>query len=319
METREMNFFDLCKAIVQAVIGLFVRLGVLIAAMLRITCRIWWIVLSLTAIGIAAGLYYSRPSNRIYPVNATVVLNGPTADAVKECFEGLSNVPIGMKSQSLQQRLGLTEEEAADVSNFCTFYAIDCLHDGTVDYIDYKGSVSPSDTVNTRATNILALQFRTKHLDNIPHIEACLTDYLNRQPQFCAAFERNRSEQVRQARFDDEQIEKLDSMITAFYQGAAMPQLQFDRWNTNMVIGKHEIQLFLDDVEEFFEHKIARSKLFVYCTAPIVLRDHFIASGAPINGRVKCTAIGLLLGWILGCIIACLIERRKDIARWLKK
>ncbi len=243
-------------------------------------------------LGTAAGIYYSRPANKIYKVRAVATLNGPSVNEVKNFYESLHE-------------------------DFNAYYVIDCLNDGVADYTDYDRKNSLTDTTRVVMKDQIAFQFTISNRKQIPLFEERIMYYLNTNPQFVDEYQVYKKHADRQYRFDCEQVDKLDSMTTAFYANANVSQIHSNAWELTM--GRKEIVLPLKSIEVFMEHKAARDSRYALTTAPVVLHGHFEPMHKAINGRKKCTAVGLIAGWLLGCLIAFLLDERQRILQWLKQ
>jgi hypothetical protein len=85
-----------------------------------------------------------------------------------------------------------------------------------------------------------------------------------------------------------------------------------------MVLGRREIDLFLEDVYlEMRESEYVNARLTV-ATAPVVLQSHFVINPLAVNGPWKMSAIAIVVGWLLGLMVAGLVENRKRILAWLQ-
>ena len=84
-------------------------------------------------------------------------------------------------------------------------------------------------------------------------------------------------------------------------------------------MGRKEIRLPLRSIEEFMENKAKRDSRYALVTAPVVLHGHFEPARKAVNGRLKCMATGLIVGWLLGCLIAAFFDERQRIIRWLRQ
>ena len=321
-EEREMNFFDLCKVCFDG-IGRGIKACIqFLGALIRLTYRQWWVVLIVIAAVLTCVNIYTRKDNRIYKVDAVTILNGPTVELTQEKIKRLS-MQVGPKinaQQNMVELLGLPWEEVEHVSHLQTFRVIDCLRDSVADYIDYDGKSSPLDTVCKQMPDRLCIQYRTKTPQNIAVIEEALMNYLNSDPAMQAAFQAKQQILAREVEFTKKQVEKLDSLTSAFYfeQGTGM-QAQGARSKEGIVLGRREIKLFPGAVHGEYKHYQKLAYMQAFCTAPVVLEDHFIVHPAAVNGRFKMNVIGLFLGWLIGCLIAALVENRKAISSWLKQ
>jgi len=316
---HEMNLWDVCKSIARGIADTGKALLRLLANMIRLTYRFWWITGITIAIAIACSLYYTRESNRRYKATAIVCINGPAVSEVQNWYEALEqNFPAHMtEEQTLISRLGLDAEQAAALSHFRSFRVIDCMHDGTADYVDMKNRNNGTDTLQVRMEDQLALQFQTKDPKHLHQAEEAIMAYLNSNPQFQESFRQYHANATRQWQFDRQQIEKLDSLTSLFYQAASGIQTQTP--SVNMAMGKREVVLFLDDIEEYFHRKDLRDHRYTLCTAPLTLQGHFVAAPRAVNGPLKCLALALIIGWCIGCILALMWEKRKQISAFLKQ
>lgn len=321
-EEREMNFFDLCRVCFNG-IGRGITACIQFAGtLIRLTYRQWWVVLIVLVLVLTCVNIYTRKDNRIYKIDAVAILNGPTTELTQEKIKRLS-FPVHPKinaQQNLVELLGLPWEEVKHISHLQTFRVIDCLHDSVADYIDYDRKSSPLDTVCVQMPNRLCIQYRTTTPQNAALIEKALLNYLNSDEAMQAAFQTKKLILDREVEFAKNQVEKLDSLTSAFYfeQGTGM-QAQGARSKEGIVLGRREIKLFPGAIHGEFRHYQKLAYLQAFCTAPVVLEDHFAVHPAPVNGRIKWNVIGLVIGWLLGCLIAALVENRKAILSWLKK
>lgn len=320
MEQREMNLFDFCKAVVRGIGAAILWLVYRIGDMIRLTYRQWWVVLIVVALCIAAALYYARPSNRMYEVNAIATLNGVSNEMVRYEFEAIGKTHPSFTQQNTATLLDVDPTIANALSHFTAYNVIDLLADSTVDMVDYQQRAPRMDTLYVHMTNKLALQFRTKAPNELLKAETAILHYLNSRPYFQALFADYRAQAEREARFHTQQIEKLDSLTSLFYyaQGNAS-QMQCDPWENGMILGRREVGLFLEDVYiEMRERERAGARLAV-CTAPVVLQSHFVLEPRAVNGPLRMTAMAIVLGWLLGLIVAAIVDQRRQIADWLKK
>ena len=317
MENKEMNFFDLCAMVGRWIGQAWTACCQLLAHMLRMTYRYWWVVCTLMVLAIAAAMYYTRPANIAYKVNAVALLNGPSIQQFDQRYTSLLAKQMLPEDAAVAQ---LMEEQK--VYGFSSYRVIDCLHDGVADYVDYKGKVSPLDTTNVQMNDRIGLQFciKTRNLEYVPMIEQAMLDYLNADEamqQSYAVYLKNLREE---AAFNHRQALKLDSLTSQYYfNNPAIGQADTRAYNNGVAFyGDRRIRLFLEEIYEQHEHMQKVDYRLQLATAPVVLENHFNIDPKPLNGRPKCLVIFLLLGWIGGCVLAELIDKRKALNAWLK-
>jgi hypothetical protein len=281
--------------------------------------RQWWVVLIVVALCVAAALYYSREGNRSYKVDVVANLNGITNSMVRAEFERLNKAFYLTEQQNLATMLNIDGELANDTYRFETFDVIDLLADTTIDMVDYNRSTPMMDTLYVHVPDMVAMRFRTKHPNRVPELENAILNYLNTRPYFQSLYETYYKGLEREARFHRDQIEKLDSLTSVFYFSQNnREQMQMKVWESGMVLGRREIDLFLEDVYlEMRESEYVNARLTV-ATAPVVLQSHFVINPLAVNGPWKMSAIAIVVGWLLGLMVASLVENRKRILTWLQ-
>ena len=314
---KDMTFIDLCVACGRGIADGCKAFGRLLARMVRLTYRYWWVVITCVVLALAAALYYTRCENQTYKLNAVALLNGPSIQQFDQAFAPLRSGRLLPADAAITPFVkGKTAKE------FTTFRVIDCLHDGNADYIDFKHKSKPYDTLNVQMNDRLCLQFRLKARDlkSLPEIEQGLLAYLNsNEPmqQSYGVYLTNLREEVR---FNHAQAQKLDSLTSAyyFYNVSSAQPMNYGGNGVNFY-GDRKIRLFLDQIYEQQKHMQQGDYRLQLATAPVVLENHFTAAPKPVNGRLKCMLLFLLLGWAFGCLIAEIIDQRKLIASWLKQ
>lgn len=313
---REMTFIDLCVACGRAIGRGCKAFGCLLAHMVRLTYRYWWIVITLLVLAVAAALYYTRNENLTYRLNAVALLNGPSVQQFEQAYAPLRT------GRLLPADAAITPFIADRVAKrFTTYRVVDGMGDGVADYIDFRHKSRPTDTINVQMQDRLCLQFRMKvrDLGQVPQVEQALLDYLNSNEamqQSYATYLANLREEVA---FNHRQAQKLDSLTSAYYFYASSPA-QPANYSGNGVnfYGDRKIRLFLEEIYEQQKHLQLGDYRMQLATAPVVLENHFEVYSRPLNGRLLCVCVFLLLGWIAGCLIAEIIDKRKVIGAWLK-
>ncbi len=302
----------LCKAVVRFIQGF-----------LRLCVRKWWIVLPIILLAVGAALYYSRLDNRTYKVNAIAVLNGFSTTQFEQVFSPLYSTDdtlfVYMQVRPDEPIMRYISDKT--ISRPRTFSVIDYNCDSTIDMVDYKHKIAVGDT--TIMHDHIAMQFRIKrrNISKLPEVTEALMTYLNSNPTLQSAYEAYLPTLDREVRFNHDQIEKLDSLTSAFYFNNN-PSEQLFYKNTKdgegIFLGERRIHLFLDNIYAHIAHTGVVDQRKQLATAPVVLVNNFVIDPKPVNPPLKCVVLFGLFGWLLGAFIALIIEQRKSIAAWLK-
>ena len=321
MEHKETSLFDLIYAACKACGRGINRIICLLSRMIRLSWRKAYIVLPLLILGLAAGIYWTRPENRKYKVEAVLILNGPTEFDVAQALMPIEfAVDANMsETQNLQNLLQLEPGIARVTTLFEHFPVIDFRHDSVPDMIDYKRSHKRSDTLDIVMDNRIAVRFRTKNINSVPTVQQNLLQYLNSQPQIQAAFEAKKADIERFAEFCRVQTEVLDSFIVEFYfnQGTGC-QNKVRPWSPGLVVGSREVQAMHNDMFELLERRKQVTHELSLMTAPVVLDSNFALNPEPVRNPHIWRILFMLAGWIAGVVLAWLIEDRKNILAWLR-
>ena len=216
-QPREMNLFDLFAAMGRGIGRGMKSLVAMLSRMIRLSFRQWWIVLIVVLMAIASAFYASLDKNRIYNVDAVVILNGVSKDIVSREFMALEKSSYKFAHQNLATMLNISPELAVGNYRFVTFDVIDFMADNLVDGIDFDCEVPLTDSASVHVPYMLALQFRTKHPNNVPQLQEAIMQYLNTREGIVAPYAQFRANLEREAKFHHDQLEKLDSLTSVFY------------------------------------------------------------------------------------------------------
>lgn len=316
VEGKEMNFIDLCVVCGRAAGRGLAAFGRLLGHMVRLTYRYWWIVLTVVALGIAAALYYTRPGNQTFRVNAIAMLNGPSVTQFGLAYGGFQS-PAMLPDELPLKNLITTRK----VRDFATYRVIDCLGDSTVDYVDFAGKVPAEDTINVTMTDRLCIQFRIKERDfaMIPAIENDILLWLNSNEAMQCSYAAYLKNLMGEVEFNHSQMAKLDSLTTEYYFHAHHGEQPLTGIGSGVVwVGDWRVHLFLREIYDHQKHMEWCDQRIQLATAPVVLENHFSIDPQVVNGRNKFLVLFFLLGWIGGCILAELVDKRKALSAWLK-
>lgn len=311
-----MNLFDLCAVCVRGIGKAICRVAEWIGSAIRLSFRKWWIVLPMLAFAVGFACYYSRLDNRIYKMNAVAILNGPSVELFGYAYQPLVSVAVSPDSPMFPY---LADKQAM---RFASFPVIDCLNDNTADYVDFKLKSKLTDTLNVHMKDRVCLQFRLKEKDMalLPDIENAILAQLNGDERLQAAYAAYMPTLDREVQFCHDQVEKLDSLTSAFYFDAnPSQQLKYTYRDGGLFLGDRRIKLFLGDIQKHFEHTRMIDQKKMMATAPVVLENHFVKDLAPVNSPIKSIVLFGFVGWLIGCLIALCVEQRKTICAWLKK
>ena len=314
---KEMNFFDLCVACARGIGRVCVAIWNVLARMIRLTFRYWYIVVTLVILAVGFGYYYSRYDNTTFRVNAVALLNGPSIQQFEQAYAPMRSQQLLPPDAPIAPYL-----YGGTVGFFNTYRVIDALGDETPDYIDFKGKSKANDTVNVQMQDRLCLQFRIKVRDmtGMQNIEEALLATLNADPAMQKAYQAYLKNLQEEVAFNHRQTVKLDSLTSAYYFQTGAPVEMNEKSNNGVnFFGDRKIRLFLKEIYKQQRHTQLGDYRLELATAPVVLENHFAVDPKPVMSRKQCLILFFLLSWFGGCAIAELIDKRKAICAWLKE
>lgn len=316
---KETNLLDLCRSVWHLCIKGLLACWALVAGMLRLTFRYWFIVFPVWGIMTAYLYYRARPEHRKYEVNAIVLLNGPSVEHFKQTYEGImSNNPYS-DTQNLWTLLQIEPGEAGKLQKWECFDVIDMLKDGTPDYVDTHHSAARNDTLVWRMQDRAAIRFRLLYdINLLPKVEEALLRYFNSNPTMQREYELYMANMRRQAKFNHDQIEKLDSLTSAFYFQQSLTQKQVTVNDRNMILGDRRIRLFLDEINKHMNHTQIFDQRLTQATAPVVFEHHLNPGLSRYYHPYIMFVVNMLVGWLVGCLIGAIVFFRKEIIAFLR-
>lgn len=319
-EKKELNLFDLIRLFFNWLGRIFKNLFKAMGSCLQLTYQYFWLVIPIAILGLGAGFFYSRPSNRIYKVEGMALLNGPTSNLTKEIAKPLewATPKKVYERQSFGTLCNLPDSVTQNIRRFKTLYVIDCLNDSTPDYVDYRQNHDFSDTINVRMPNYIYFTYHTKKVNQISAVEEGLLYYFNSHPlmkQWNVIYRKNLKENIDTYKH---QLAYLDSLSKRTYLETPVSAQLNLKYNT-LLIGEQEKQMFYNDIANLQHRKYTLEQDLIRDTMPMIFTTHLTAKPLAINSRIKSCALGLIGGYILAICIALLIKKRKYITNYLEK
>lgn len=319
METnKEMTLLEFLQLIVRSIVWLFSTIWKGIVSCLKLFYRKWWVVLGMGLLALAAAVYYNRPGNRAYEVNARVNLYGANLYHVEETYRQIANAPtfpVSGLQTDLSELLNLPASETW-VLGWFTSYRILTNQVGAkwVDYSNYAVGVDLDATVHV-VDNELLLRFRTKHPDKAAMVGDSIISYLNSNSVIQEEYRVYRQQLSEDLKRQTAQLTLLDSISRAFYRAQINSAPAITGEKQNILVGHQELTLKNKDIDEVYSRKAKIERLLALSTSPVVVENQFVVNILPIHHRYFFPIGIAILGLILGMICAFTMEHWKE---WLQ-
>ena len=314
--SKEINLLQLLNLLFAWIVKCIKGVVRFFGHLIQLTYKFRLITFFLIICGTGVGLYLSRPSAKVYKAEAMAMLYGSEAQTVKEVCKQLENSIASNNLYSLSAKLSLPDSITKNIVEFHAFYAITYHKDSVAETIDFKESHPISDTINVKMKDRLYFQVLTKNITQLPKVQDAILNYLNNNVTIRTEYINKRNESLQKIKICNDEIKRIDSLAKISYFKTPEKQLRFE--NNNLLIGEQKKQLFYDDLLRLQKTKSKQESKLAYFKQSVVLPAGFNPSPIVLNGTLKYSTIGLLIGYLVAVLASFLLEHRKAIVRYLE-
>ena len=314
--SKEINLLQLLNLLFAWIVKCVKSIVRFFGHLIQLTYKFRLITFLLVICGTGVGLYLSRPSAKVYKAEAMAMLYGSEAQTVKEVCKQLENSIASNNLYSLSAKLSLPDSITKNIVEFHAFYAITYHKDSVAETIDFKESHPISDTINVKMKDRLYFQVLTKNIAQLPKVQGAILNYLNNNVVMKSEHINKKNELSQRIKICNDEIKRIDSLAKISYFKNPEKQLKFE--NNNLLIGDQKKQLFYDDLLRLQRTKSKTESRLMDFKQPVVLPAGFTPSPLALNGTLKYSAIGLLIGYLVAILASFLLEHRKAIVRYLE-
>jgi hypothetical protein len=314
--SKEINLLQLLNLLFAWIVKCIKGIVLFFGHLIQLTYKFRLITFLLVICGTGVGLYLSRPSAKIYKAEAMAMLYGSEAQTVKEVCKQLENSIASNNLYSLPAKLSLPDSITKNIVEFHAFYAITYRKDSVAEIIDFKDSHPISDTINVKMKDRLYFQILTTNIAQLPKVQDAILNYLNNNAVLKNEYINKKNELSQRIKICNDEIKRIDSLAKISYFKTPEKQLKFE--NNNLLIGEQKKQLFYDDLLRLQKMKSKTESKLMNFKQPVVLPAGFAPSPQALNGTLKYSAIGLLIGYLVAVLTSFLLESRKAIVRYLE-
>lgn len=313
--TKEINLLQLIGLLYDWVKKVILIILSYIGHLVKLTYKYKIMTLILIVICVAAGLYLSRPSARIYKAEAMAMLYGSEAQTVKEICKQLENASANNNDISLATKLSIPDSVAKNIAGISSYYVVDYLKDGVADKIDFANNHSLTDTLNLRMRDRIYLQIQTTNIRQVPFIQDAIMKYFNNNEIMKSDYMLQIRELAQRINICSRENLRIDSLAKVSYFNSAEKQLSFDK-NT-LLVGEQKKQLFYNELLDLQNNKANAEILMSRFKSPMVLPSGFVVNPIPVNSRFKYGVYGIFIGYALALILSVFIDNLKKMKSFL--
>lgn len=314
--TKEQSLMQLLGSFIRWITEVFLNLIKISGVALQLLYRYKWLTIAVFVFCVAAGMYLSRPSAKMYKAEAMAVLHGGEAQTVREVLKQLENSLASDDKISLATKMGIPDSVSKNILEIRTFNVIDYLDDGTADKIDFKNTHTLDDTMNVKMKNRLYIRIKTRNIAQVPVFQDALLRYFAANPILNTQFEAQKKHYTDQIKICDAELQRIDSMAKVFYFKDAGDQMKFD--NNKLIVGESRKQLFYNELLEINTRKAWAEIKLADCVSPVNFPSDFVVIPRAVNSRLKYGVISLGVALAISLIITLFISNFRNIFNFLE-
>ena len=271
---------------------------------------LWMASFGLTGILIGFLLYgISRP---FYTTSLEGNTGGVSNSAVIDHINRLDLITD--KPELLANYLGINEEQAAEIRSIKAFYGIDINRDWMPDYIDFKETYNPKDTMQRRIPSLVYVKVSVYDESILPVLRKGLFQYINNNAYILELFKVDRRQKQQLIKEIQSEINKIDSLQKSQLRKELTP----DKGQTVVMGNKPELRLFYDDILRLYNKKQSLEKELLISDEIIVVVQDF----TPLQQEERPVLYYMLvLGaamMVMGLFCALLWQYRKTIWKLIR-
>lgn len=314
---KEINLIGLLQILFNGIKWLFIKIFQTLGEMIRLIYRHKILTIVIAILSVLIGYYLGRPSNREYKVEGIAIINGASAQTVKEIAKKLEWANYFWENTSISYKVLLPDSITYNFFRFESFYVVDYQKDNTADVVDFNGSHSWKDTLNVRMPNHLYFTFRTKNIAMLPEFEFAFAHFFNRDPLLKKEFEYKKRTLEEKIEMTNKEINRLDSLADVMYfneSGVSTLHLT----DKAVTLGEKK-QLLFPEIRSLYDYRSKLESEYASFTAPVVLPAGFNVFPIPYYDRWVWWLITCSIGFVAIIILSLLIEYRKRIFKYLSK
>jgi len=155
------------------------------------------------------------------------------------------------KPELLANYLGISVEEAEAIRSIKAFYGIDINKDWKVDYVDFKETYNPKDTMQLRVPSFIHVKVCVYDESIFPVLRKGLFQYIKSNTYIQDLFKIDIVQKRQLIKELEIEISKIDSLQRAQIRKELMP----DNRNTIVLENRQEFRLFHGDILRLYEQK----------------------------------------------------------------
>lgn len=245
----EIDIFEFCSRIWMVFVRFLTGIKNLIVSIIIYLIRKSLWIISFGVAGLLIGYLLHSVSRPHYSSLLEADTRGVSNFVVIDHINKLSL--IDQKPALLASYLGIDFAQAASVRSIKAAYGIDINRDGIPDYIDFKNTYNPKDTMQRRVSSLLYIEVSVYDESILPVLRNGLLQYINNNVYVQELFRIDREQKKQLVKEIELEIAKIDSLQKVQFRKELVP----DKGQTVIFGNMPEPRLFYNEILLLFEKK----------------------------------------------------------------
>jgi hypothetical protein len=162
----------------------------------------------------------------------------------------------------------------------------------------------------------VSMVLKVKNINQVPQIQKAILNYFNNNEMLKTHFESFKNQMIQEIRISEVELKRVDSLAKVTYFKDNSQQIRLEK--NKLLFGEQQKQLFYNDLLRLQDIISSSKSDLANCKQPVDFPSGFAVDPNPLNGVLKYSVIGILLGLLLSTIIAGFIENKSKIINFLK-
>jgi len=277
----------------------------------------FWLGLSL-ALGVAGSYLLKYSSEKLYNSDITLRSNVIGNSDMIEYINKLHTFCREKNITELASALSVDSSRVRYIKDIQAFWVIDKGPDGIPDYVDFRNSQNPTDTVNVRMSDRFVVRVKTTIPQELWEIRNGIISFVEKNQLYQQQNDLRLEQQKTLLSRIDYEIEQLDSLQKVKYFEESR-RLMPKEGGQMIFLQEYKTQLLHDDIFNMYTRRQDMERqLTIYSKLITVLND-FTPPAKPVNRALYYGKVLIPLLFCMAIIIILIIDNRERLKKTYKK
>ncbi|HCI56297.1 MAG TPA: hypothetical protein PLN06_00450 [Bacteroidales bacterium] len=277
----------------------------------------FWLGLSL-ALGVAGSYFLKYSSEKLYNSDITLRSNVIENADIIDYVNKLHTFCKERNMVELASALSVDSSKVRYIKDIQAFWVIDLGNDNIPDYVDFKNSHNPRDTINVRMPDRFVVRVKTSIPQELGEIRNGIISFIEKNQLFQQQNQLRLEQQRTLLSRIDYEIEQLDSLQKVKYFEESR-RLMPKEGGQMIFLQEYKTQLLHDDIFNMYTRRQdVEKQLTIYSSLITVLND-FTPPAKPVNRALYYGKVLIPLLFCMAIIIILIVDNRERLKKIYRK